>query len=949
VHLADSVRTPLGDDAVMEKNQQESSRQGAAFPGSRSRSQIHLRGRRRERETLDRLVSQLWAGRSQTLVVRGEEGVGKTALLDYLAEQAAGCRVLRAAGVESEHNLAFAGLHQMCAPFLDRLDQLPQPQREVLATVFGLSTYEEPDRFAVGMAVMSLLRAAVKDQPLVCILNDAQWFDEASAQTVGFVARRLVGVPVAIVISVSDGSGARGGSDQEYLAGVPELPVPGLSEQDALAVLRSTVPGPFDARVHERIATEARGNPMALRQATSGQDAEGLAGGFGLPRLTMPARMERTFKARLDSLPAATRRLLLLAAADPTGDAVLLWSAANHVGIGPDAAAPAEASGLVTLDGDVRFCHPLVRSVIYQSASPLERRRVHRVLADVTDAGSDPDRRAWHRAHAADLDEEAAAELEQTAELAQARGGLLALSAFRARAAVLTGDPGRRARRALTAAEMNHQAGAWKAARRLLAMAQSGPLDEAQHARVQLLRARLAARSTRGADTPMLLCEAAVRIAPEQPGSVWQVYNDAFTAALKVGHLGSRRATDVATAVRAASVPRTPDGAGLLLEGASVLALEGHGEGAPLVKQALDDLRACEPTQDALGWLPLACRMAQELWDDRTWHLMSARLIELASQVGALALLPEALNSGAVIQLLAEGYDAAVSMAEEADTVNQATRDHAAPYGRLMCAAWRGSVTETSSLIDNVTAQLVARGEGAWLTATHVATAVVNNGSGRYAEALAAAELGSKCDEELGMSIWAAIEQIEAAVRLGAPKRAADALRRLSRSTEASATDWGLGVLDRSQALLNSGATAERLHRSAIDRLGRTLMRADLGRAHLLYGEWLRREGRRVDARHQLRTAHELLAELGFEGFAERARRELVATGGSPRKRTDGDRHVLTAQEAQIARMAREGHTNSAIGAELFISPRTVEWHLRSVFTKLDIRSRRELSRVLPS
>ena len=938
--MADLTRPSFGSDADMNERQRNSFAVHAG-PGDRLREL--LRGRRRECETLDRLIKNLRAGRTQMLVVRGERGVGKSALLDYLAERATGCRVVRAAGIESERGLAFAGLHQLCAPILDGIVQLPEPQSDALGTVFGLRARDAPERLVVGLAVMGLLAEAATDRPLVCILSDAQWLDEASAQTLGFVARRLTGKPVAIVISMCSSS------DSLDFTGVPEMVVAGLAEGDARALLRFSVPGPLDEVVQERIVREARGNPLALKQATTGQRPDDLAGGYGPPCNRMPVWMQRAFRRRLAPMPSATRRLLLLAAAEPTGDAVLLWAAANQLGISAGAAAPAVATRLVELDGHVKFCHPLMRAAVYQAASLEERKCVHGALADVTDRNTDPDRRAWHRACAAlDMDDDAANELERNAELARSRGGLSAVSAFVARAAELTLDPGCRARRALTAAEMNQQAGSWEAARRLLAMAQAGPLDEAHDARLQLLRARLSARSDRGMNTSLLLLEAAERLAPEQPELARQAHGEAMSAALTAGRLGSRDACDVAQAVRAALGPRSPGGPGLLLEGACVLASEGHVEGAPLIKRALEILRDQEArAEDRLCWLPLGCRMAQEVWDDGTWQVMSTWLIEFARRVGALTLLPEALTSGAIVQLLTAGYDVATPMAEEADTVSLATGNYVGPYGRLLCAAWRGSVSDTYRLIDEATTTLVERGEGAWLTAAYVATAVAHNGWGRYDEALVAAEHANESPDELGLASWSLVELIEAAVRVGAPERAAEAARRLSVRTDASATDWALGIADRSMALLTRGKSAERLYRASIEKLGRTLMRAELGRAHLLYGEWLRRQGRRVNAREQLRTAHEMMISLGFEGFAERARRELVATGGSPHKRTIARDDLLTAQEAQIARMAREGRTNSEIGIELYISPRTVEWHLRKVFMKLGVSSRRGLSEAM--
>jgi DNA-binding CsgD family transcriptional regulator len=824
---------------------------------------------------------------------------------------------------------------------MDRLDGLPQPQGEALATVFGLDGQEAPDRFMVAMAVASLLTRAASERPVLCIVDDAQWLDPVSAQALGFVARHLKAAAVGVAFSTCS-------SYSPELADVPELLVPGLTDDDLRALLGPSFVRPFDEQVQERIVFECRGNALTLQQATLGQGPDELAGGFGLPSPPVPDRMGRLFREQLASLPTATRRLLLLAAADPTGDAVLLWAAAGQLGMPAGAVIPATERGLLEIDGSVRFCHPLVRSVVYSDAAPRDRRSAHSALAQATEP-ADSDRRAWHLALAsADADEKVADELERTAMRAKARGGLAALGAFLARAAALTADPADRARRALLAAEATHEAGSQSATRRLLAMAQAGGLDPEDRARAGLLRAR-AARMDRGADAASLLLQEGERLLAAKSELGQHAYIEAFDAALLAGRLCSRNLRDVASAGRMASAG-SQDTLWLLLKGASMLATDDHAEGVQLVASALRTLLdQPEPAEDGWHWLPLACRVAQERWDERSWHGLAARLIDAARRTGALNLLPDALNSMAINQLLTAGCDAAIPIADEVDAVALATHRYVGPYARLMCAAWNGSLNEISRLIDEATPTLVARGEGAWLTATDVARAIANNGSGQYEDAMLAAEQGSGCRGEIGISTRSLVELIEAAVRIGAPERAGDVIERLTTCAGASGTEWGLGVLDRSRALLSDGETADHLYRRAIEHLARTAVRADLARAHLLYGEWLRREGRRVDARHQLRTAHEMLTQLGFDGFAERARRELVSTGGSPRKRVASHDQVLTAQEAQIAWMAHDGRTNSEIGVELYISPRTVEWHLRNVFMKLGIASRRELGHALPA
>jgi DNA-binding CsgD family transcriptional regulator len=909
-------------------------------------SEHRLRGRRSERETLDRLVASVRAGNSRTMVVRGEAGAGKTALLDYLLERAGGCQVVRAAGVESEMDLPFAGLHQLCGPFLDRLERLPDPQRDALATAFSLRGGDAPDRFTVGLAVLGLLAEVAGEHPLVCVVDDAQWLDRPSAQALTFVARHLAAGPVAVVIA------ARSSGAGHDLAGLAELEVGGLADGDARALLDSAVTGPLDERVRDRIVAETRGNPRALLEVARGLAPGDLAGGFGLPRAAVPlGRVEETFGHQLAPLPPATRLLLLVAAAEPVHDPALVWRAAGQLGITAEAAAPAAVAGLIEPGGQIRFRHPLARSAVYRAASPEERRRVHLALAEATDPDADPDRRAWHRAHAAPgLDEEVAGELERSADRARARGGLAAAAAFRERAAELTPEPGRRAERALAAAQAKHLAGAPEAAQRMLGVAQVGLLNELGRARAELLRAQLTADAGRSHGAPSLL-KAAKHLEPLHPGLARETYRDAFSAALAAGRLGLFGGIpEVATAALGmAPGPQPPDGPELLLDGLAVLTNKGYAVGAPMLQRALNKWRdGGVPAAEGFRWLPLACRMSHDVWDEQSWSALTARLIGLARHAGALGVLPAALVSGAALHVLAGEVAMATTMAAEAEAVAQATGNPVGPYGPLMLAAWRGLDTEAADLIAAATPGMVARGEGQWLTAAAWATAVLNNGLGRYDQALTAAEQGSEYPSELGLATWSMAELIEAAARTGAPDRAARAMARLSEIATASGTDWALGIEARCRALRSDGEPAERLYLEAIRRLGRTRIRAELARAHLLYGEWQRRQNRRIDAREQLRVAYQMLTAMGFEGFAERARRELLATGETVRKRTVETASEFTAQEAQIARLAGDGHTNTEIGIRLFISGRTVEWHLHKIFAKLGISSRKELREALP-
>ena len=746
-----------------------------------------LTGRLSERDVLDRFVADVRAGEGRALVVRGEPGAGKTALLDYLAGRASGCLVARAAGVQSEMELAFAGLHQLCAPMLDHAESLPVPQRTALRAAFGLSAGPAPDRFLVGLAD-----------------NDAR----------------------SLLESVLTG-----------------------------------LAGPLDAQVRDRIIADTHGNPLALLELTRGLTPAQLTGGFGVRKaVPLDGRIEESFRRQLEALPAQTRRLVQLAAADPSGDPVLVWRAAGRLAIGAGAAGPAEQAGLAEFGARVRFRHPLVRSAAYRSASVQTRQELHGALAEATDPVVDPDRRAWHRAEAAPgPDEDVAAELEQCAGRAQRRGGLAAAAAFLERSAGLTLDPARRAQRTLAAAQARLQAGAPGAA---------------------------------------------------PPGPA-----------------------------------RAPD---LLLDGLALLVTEGYATGTPALRRALLAVRAHGiSAAEGLSWLWLASRAAMAVWDDETWHVLASRHIKLARDAGALSELPLAVRSRILLHAHAGELAEGTALIAEAQAVADATGSQLSPYGALGIAAFRGREAEATELIQATMDGVPSRGEGRGVTSQYAA-AVLYNGLGRYDQALAAAELVCQYDD-IGVLGWSLTELIEAAVRSGQPARASGALQRLSETTRASGTDWALGAEARSRALLSKGKAAENCYREAIERLGRTRMRPAAARARLLYGEWLRRENRRQEARAELRTAHGLFTAMGIEGFAERARRELLAAGDTVRKPTAETASELTAQEAHIARLAVDGRTNVEIGAQLFLSTRTVEWHLGKVYTKLGVGSRRELPRALAS
>jgi AAA ATPase domain len=479
-----------------------------------------LAGRGAQGARLDRLLSDARAGQSAVLVLRGEPGIGKTALLSYAAEGAGGFQVAWAAGVESEMELPFAGLHQLCGPMLGSLGRLPPPQRDALGTAFGLTRGARPDHFLVGLAVLSLLSDTAEERPLLCLIDDAQWLDRSSAQVLAFVARRLQAESVVLLFA------EREPGELDQLAGLPDMPLPGLPDDCARELIASAISGPLDDRVRDRILAEARGNPLALIELPHELSPVKLAGGFGLPdALPLPGRIEASFRRRVQRLPTDTQRLLLVAAAEPTGEPALLWRAAGMLGIPAEAVGPAEADGLLELGAQVAFRHSLLRSAVYRAAAADERQSAHLALAKATDAEIDPDRRAWHRAHATFVpDEDVAQELERSAGRAQARGGLAAAAAFLERAAALTSDRGRRARRALGAARATLLAGAPQEALRLLTTAAAGPLGDFDRAMLQRLRGQIALDLRRGGEAVPLLLDAASQLEPLDPALARETY-----------------------------------------------------------------------------------------------------------------------------------------------------------------------------------------------------------------------------------------------------------------------------------------------------------------------------------------------------------------------------------------------------------------------------------------
>jgi DNA-binding CsgD family transcriptional regulator len=794
------------------------------------------------------------------------------------------------------------------------------------------------------LAALSLLSEGAEEGPLLCVVDDAQWLDHASALTLAFVARRLLAEPLGLVFAARE--------TDEALAGLPGLEVSGLREGDAQALLGSVIRFVLDERVRDRIVAETRGNPLALLELPRGLTATQLAGGFGLlGAQALSGRIEESFQRRLEALADQTRMLLLIAASDPIGDPLLLWRAADRLGIGA-LAQSAEAEGLLEIGEQVTFRHPLVRSAVYRMASPEHRQAAHLALAEVTDQRIDPDRRAWHLAAAAGApDEEVALELERSADRAQARGGLAAAAAFLRRAVALTEDSGRRSERALAAAQVSLQAGAFDLALQLLAAAEVGPLDELQRARVELLRAEAAYSQSRGSDAPALLLHAARTLEPLDQSLARDTFLDAWSAALFAGRLASggslQEVSEAALASARARRPKRP--ADLLLDGFAMAVAEGRATSAPVLEQAARGFAGNEVSvEEVLRWGWLATAAAVMVWDYETCVAVAARDVQLARDSGALTVLVVAVNVLAQAVALGGDFERAESLIAEAHAVRDATGAQVAPYGALVLAGLQGHEPDASTLIDATIREATVGGQGTAVQYACWARSVVLNGLGRYREALSAARDASDDTPELFVSAWALSELIEAATRSNESDEARGGVERLAAITAVAGNDWALGIEARSRALVSEGEMAQRLYLEAIERLNRTRLRPELGRAHLLYGEWLRRENRRVEARAELRLAHEMFVAIGMEAFADRARIELLATGEKVRRRDAETRDELTAQERQIAQLARDGLSNPEIGARMFLSPRTVEWHLRKVFTKLGVTSRRDLAKALP-
>lgn len=917
-------------------------------------SSAALPGRADECHTLLDVLVSLRSGRSEVLVLLGEAGIGKTALLHHLRDSARDCIVLSAVGVESDMELAFAGLQQMCTPVMEFRSGLPHPQRKALEQAFGLSdTGTPPDRFLVGLAILGLLAAAAQDRPVLCLVDDVQWLDQVSTQTLSFVARRLHAESVGLVFALR--------TPIDGTADLPTLKVGGLDDADARRLLDSTFPARLDAAMRDRIVAESRGNPLALLESPKSIDAFDSTVGAQRTRMRSPGLgVEQHYRRLIVNLPAETRTFLLVAAAEPVGDPALLLRALAHLDLKPTSMTPAQDAGLIEFDTRVQFHHPLARSAAYGVATVEQRRTAHGALAAVTDPAIDPDRRAWHRALATDSgDEQVAVELVVSAERARQRGGTAAAAAFLTRAVELTPDPSVRSERALAAAEAHRELASFAAAHRLLATAERGPLNGFQRARLAQLHTRLSFASARADGNPAALAEAvtqfiavAQQLAPHDRTLAAEAHLEALSTAMYVGRSAEGLTTEVATASWEALNELTPRGPLELVTHALAQRLAvGAVEAMPAMRRAMDALKeSTHAKADESGWFwrafPIVHEsLIHETWDDG-WSEISSHAMQLATDAGALALMPAALLSRAGAHFEMGELATASALVAEANDLSIAIGYAPLKYHRMIVTAWKGDEPEVARLAAAAIASGQARGEGRFIGLAHYATAVVNNGLARYLQALAAARSAFEYDD-LGFHPELLTEIIEAAVRTDDRLLAEQAFESLRERTRAAGTPRALGSLARSQALLCKGEQAKSLYEEAIRHFEATSHAVALARARLLYGEWLRRNGPATAAREPLRIAHEQFVQFGSVAFAERARRELQAAGQKARKQPTATGDQLSPQEQQIAELAKQGLTNQEIAGQLFISAHTVEWHLRKVFTKLGIRSRRSLRQKL--
>jgi DNA-binding CsgD family transcriptional regulator len=884
---------------------------------------------------------------SGTLVLRGEAGIGKTSLLVAAGQQADGFRVLRVDGIQAEESLSFAGLHRLLLPVLGESERLPPPQRRALEVAFGGIEGGAPDRFLIGLAVLTLLAGLSVRTPLLCIVDDAQWLDGETQELLAFVARRLYAESLVLLIAVREP-----GEGPDAFAGLPELEIRGLEPSQSMGLLSNTFNRQLDIAMMSRLVHETQGNPLALLELGRDATTTGRVATL-LPDQPLPLsrRLEELFERQVRGLPQATQQFLLVAAAEPSR-ADLVWKAVEHLGIPADAADPAIVAGLFDREGGPAFRHPLIRSAVYSTASASDRRKAHAELANLLDDGRDADLRAYHRASAAAVpDEDIAVELEQGADRAESRGGLSARAALMARAAELTPDGSRRAARLLAAAEAALAAGNASQAEALLQRARERLTDPIQLAHAR--RVEAAFRSfTEPGNVPRILLEAAKALQSLDPLEARDTYTEALQACLVSSQLtkGTTPA-EVGAAALAASPLWHPKGVidDLLVEGFATRFAVGYREAVPAFRGGIAGL--CSESAPAAGltrWAILGADAAADLWDADGYRTVSMRLERIERERGALESLRLTLGPlGHSLMWAGRFVDAEVAHTEATEISVALGADRAVWEAlKVELFAWQGRDEETRFIAELLMGKLsLVAGGGVAVNLARIALTILNIAQGRYQDALDHG-LAIMQDDPCPHGSQVLPEVVEAAARTGAEQSARTALGRLRDRATASGTPWALGLLARCEALLAQGDPDER-YRRAIDHLAATQVATDLARTHLLYGEWLRRKKRLTEARSQLNKAHRLFDTMGATAFAERTRAELAATGGRSRKHRPGAAAELTPQERQIATLAAGGATNAEIAEQLFLSAATVDYHLRKVYRKLSVRSRRQLVGIL--
>ncbi|MEU9352488.1 AAA family ATPase [Streptomyces griseoloalbus] len=939
-------------------------------------------GRIGESAALRDLVVRACAGSGGVLVLHGEGGIGKTTLLDSVHTEYRTLQVLRVENTQTETELSFAGLQHLTGPLLRHFGGLPQPQRDALGVALGRRSGPAPDPLHLGLAVLGLLSAVAEEHPVLCLVDDAQWMDRSSLAVLAFVARRIAAQRIAVVFAAEDID--RLGE----LSGLPARAVGPLGDRDARELLDSTVRAPLDRRVRERVLTEAHGNPLALLHlprwiGPTEMAARSTDGGRGGPK-----RLEESFRIRLSQLPTDTQLLLLLAAAEPDGNPLVVRRAAARLAIGPDALAVAESAGILDTSTRMSFRHPLLRSMVYAAASSTERRRVHAALAECCDTGQDPDRHAWHLGQAAaGFDEEVAGRLEEAARRAARGAGAAVACGFWELAAALTADRLTRASRLLSAACAKRETGAFREALAILASLRHEPMPATDHARVVLLHARTVYAVQRDEEAVRLLVDAARLVADQDPAAARRVLLDAFAAVAFAGrHLSRERVADIVVEARricsdldvdvdlgpdgdwdpAASLDKdgsdaagspvaagspaadgSPDGlVGLVLRAQIASLSEGPAAAAPLMARAVRRCLADPPAEalDAPNMARLASDAALYVGDARAWQRLVGRQVQSARASRDHVALPIALNHQAMVDLHFGRLDDAAKRVAEAHGITETLGMAPLRYADLALAAWRGDEPAGVQLIDLAEREAGERREGRLLTATEYARAVLHNGAGRPEAALAA--VGEPYDGAgAGYRVLLAVECAEAAVACGQTPSARSAREVLRENALACGTPWAEGLYLQTQALLQDGAEKEESYRRAAEELTRAGAVLQAARAHLLWGEWLLRTGRRTQARQPLRQAWTVFSGAGARAFRTRAAIKLGAAGERSVRPGRGV-HALTAQELRVARMVASGETSREIGAALFVSPRTVDAHVRSILRKLDILSRRQLRHV---